>query len=164
MGFLDSRAIDAFVARASAAPRRRLNLNLHPALTDPIQRFLNAGEPGSYIRPHRHAPQRWELFAPLRGRIEVILFGDDGAVAQRHALDAGSGSLVEIPGGTWHSFVFATFGAVALEIKPGPFIAETDKEFAPWAPREADRAADACAAWLAAARPGEKWIAPLAID
>lgn len=159
MIFLDSQAIDALVARARMAPRRRLNLNLHSALADPIQRFLNAGEPGSYIRPHRHAPQRWELFAVLRGRIDVLLFGDDGAVTKRCALEAGSGSLVEIPGGTWHSFAFLAPGTVAIEIKPGPYVAETDKVFASWAPAEEVPPAASCAAWLATARPGERWAA-----
>jgi len=130
MIFLDAPTIDALVARAAAAPRRRLNLNLHSALADPIQRFLNAGAPGSYIRPHRHAAPRWELFAALRGAIDVILFDEGGAVARRHRLEAGSGNLVEIPGGTWHSFVFAAPGSVALEVKPGPYVAATDKEMA----------------------------------
>ena len=155
--FLDAAAIDAFVARAAAAPRRRLNLNLHSSLADPIQRFLNAGEPGSYIRPHRHAVPRWELFAALRGRIDVLLFDESGAVVWRHRLDAGGGNLVEIPGGTWHSFVFAAPGSVALEVKPGPYVAETDKEMAAWAPEESDAAAPGCARWLATARPGDIW-------
>jgi cupin fold WbuC family metalloprotein len=160
MVFLDADAIDAFVARARAAPRRRLNLNLHRQLSDPIQRFLNAGDPGSYLRPHRHTPQRWELFTVLRGRIDILVFSDDGTVEQRRALAAGTGSLMEIPGGAWHSFVFAAPGAVALEIKPGPYVAESDKEFAPWSPCEEAALAASCAAWLVVARPGEKWIAP----
>ncbi len=151
--FLDQQAIDEFVARARLAPRRRLNLNLHVDLSDPVQRFLNAGEPGSYIRPHRHAPQRWELFAVLRGGIDVMLFAGDGTVRQRMELRAGG--VVEIASGTWHSFVFTAPGSVTMEIKPGPYNAQSDKEFAAWAPREEDEAAARCAEWLAAARIGQ---------
>lgn len=153
--FLDQSALDDLVARAQRSPRRRLNLNLHADLADPIQRFLNAGEPGSYIRPHRHVPQRWELFAVLRGGIDLMLFTDDGTVTQRRALR--SGGVVEIPGGTWHSFVFAAPGSVTLEIKPGPYVAQSDKEFAAWAPREEEEAAARCAEWLATAREGQRW-------
>ena len=60
-------------------------------------------------------PFESELFAALRGSIDVILFDEGGAVVRRHRLDAGTGNLVEIPGGTWHSFVFAAPGSVALE-------------------------------------------------
>jgi cupin fold WbuC family metalloprotein len=154
--FFDSRAIDELVARAHSSPRRRINLNLHPELSDPIQRFLNAGEPGSYVRPHRHVAQRWELFAVLRGQIDVLLFSDDGAVTQRATLSEGGG-VIEIPGGTWHSFTFALLGSVAMEIKPGPYIAPSDKEFAAWAPREDDREAAQCEKWLATASVGQRW-------
>jgi cupin fold WbuC family metalloprotein len=157
--FLDQRAIDEFVARARSSPRRRLNLNLHPELSDPIQRFLNAGEPGSYVRPHRHLGERWELFAVLRGQIDVLLFSDDGTVTQRMALRDGGG-VIEIPGATWHSFIFALPGSVAMEIKPGPYDAPSDKEFAAWAPRENDRDAGHCEKWLAGASVGQRWAAP----
>jgi cupin fold WbuC family metalloprotein len=157
MVHLDERAIDDLVARAASAPRRRLNLNLHASPTDPIQRFLNAGAPGSYVRPHRHAAARWELFTALRGRIEVILFDDAGAVTHRHRLEARTGELIEIPGGTWHSFVFALPGSVALEVKPGPYIAASDKQMAAWAPDESAASAPACAAWLETAAPGATW-------
>lgn len=156
--FLDSTAIDSFVARAQRTPRRRLNLNLHSDLADPIQRFLNAGDPASYIRPHRHVVSRWELFTVLRGHIDVLLFAADGTLTSRLALRAETGSVNEIPGGTWHSFVFVSPGTVALEIKPGPYIAATDKEFADWAPREEDADAARCAAWLATAETGQRWL------
>lgn len=157
MRFLDAAAIDEFVARAQRAPRRRLNLNLHADLADPIQRFLNAGEPGSYIRPHRHVAARWELFTVLRGQIDVLLFAEDGTVTSRAMLRSDSGSLIEIPGATWHSFVFVRSGTVALEVKPGPYVAATDKEFASWAPREEDAAARDCAVWLETAQTGQRW-------
>jgi len=154
---LDAPIVDDLVARAAASPRRRQNLNLHAELSDPIQRFLNAGEPGSYVRPHRHRAGRWEMFVVLRGAMDVFLFGDDGAIAQRVALRAGSGSVIEISGGTWHSFTFVAPATVGLEIKPGPYIAETDKEFAAWAPSEGEPGAERMLAWLVTAQAGERW-------
>ena len=149
--------IDALIARARASPRRRLNLNLHAQLSDPIQRFLNAGEPGSYVRPHRHRPERWELFTVLRGQMDLLLFADDGTLLQHTALQGGSGSIVEVAGGSWHSFIITAPGTVGLEVKPGPYVAETDKEFASWAPQEGTPEAERLLAWLSTARPGERW-------
>jgi cupin fold WbuC family metalloprotein len=156
--FIDATVIDDLVARARVSPRRRLNLNLHTDLADPIQRLLNAGEPGTYVRAHRHAAERWEVFAVLRGQIDVLIFADDGAVTQRLALRAGGG-LIEIPGGIWHGLAFMAPGSVAIEVKPGPYVARSDKEFARWAPREEDPAAAPCEKWLARAGIGERWIA-----
>lgn len=152
---LDARMIDDLVARARVAPRRRQNLNLHPRLDDPIQRFLNAGEPGSYIRPHRHRSGRWELVTVLRGQVDALLFDADGRVTRRQVLRPGEG--IEIPGGTWHSFVFGASGSVALEIKPGPYDAALDKQFAAWAPAEGDATANDCARWLASTPSGARW-------
>jgi cupin fold WbuC family metalloprotein len=156
--FIDASAIDDLVARARVSPRRRLNLNLHAELSDPIQRLLNAGDPGTYVRAHRHAAGRWELFAILRGQIDVLIFADDGTIAQRSALREGGG-LIEIPGGIWHGLAFMAPGSVAIEVKPGPYLAQSDKEFAPWAPREEDPAAAQCEKWLASAGVGERWSA-----
>ena len=157
---IDPAALDELIAAARLAPRRRLNRNLHRSFDDPIQRLLNAGEPDSYVRPHRHAATRWELFAVLRGRIDAVLFADDGTVAQRIALET-PGGMIELPGRTWHSVVFVESGSVALEVKPGPYNAASDKEFAAWAPPEdGSAAALACAQWLAAAQPGAYWVAP----
>ena len=36
------------------SPRLRLNHNFHDDLADPINRMLNALEPGTYLQPHKH--------------------------------------------------------------------------------------------------------------
>ena len=152
---IDERVIDDLVARARHAPRRRLNLNLHLRLADPIQRLLNAGEPDTYIRPHRHRADRWELITTLRGRVDALFFDDAGRLTARHALLPGTS--IEVPGGIWHGFVFVETGTVALEIKPGPYDVALDKEFVAWAPAEDQPDTERCAAWLARAKVGETW-------
>src|SRR4030067_987105 len=74
---------------ARAAGRRRMNRNLHPALTDQVQRLLNAFEPGTYVRTHRPAAGRWELFLILRGRAALRGRGRGGGRAARRGLRAG---------------------------------------------------------------------------
>ena len=125
-------------ARAAGLPRLRSNHNLHPTLEDPIQRLLNAFEPGTYVRPHRHVePERWELFLCLHGRAAVLTFDDSGSVQERLELDAtGPTFAVEIAGGVWHTIASLAHGTVMFELKPGPYAPLSDKCFATWAPAE----------------------------
>jgi cupin fold WbuC family metalloprotein len=59
--------------------------NLHPELSDPVQRLAIAMEPGTYVRPHRH-PHTFELLTALSGRFLVLNFDDNGNVTQRVVL------------------------------------------------------------------------------
>ena len=68
----------------------------------------------------------------------------------------GGTGVAEIPGGSWHSVVFRAPGAVLLEIKSGAYEPQMDKEFANWAPKEADPLAAQFVRWLEVAAPGER--------
>jgi len=58
---------------------------------------------------------------------------------------------VDVAPGVWHTTTALTDTAICFEVKPGPYDAATDKEFAPWAPREGDPAAAAYLAGLVSA-------------
>lgn len=156
---IDDARLGALVARARAAERRRANDNLHPDLEDPVQRFLNAMEPGTYVRPHRHAhPPRWELFLALTGRAAVLGFDEGGRVVWREELSAhGPVRGVEIEPGAWHAVAALEPGTVLFECKPGPYRPVSDKDFAPWAPAEGEPGAAALERWYRTAGPGERW-------
>ena len=79
----DSDYLDALVAQAKAGVRLRQHLNIHQSYDDPSQCLLNAVEPHSYIRPHRHLsdPKDERLFA-VRGVMALIAFDDLGNVIQ----------------------------------------------------------------------------------
>lgn len=143
-------------ARGSA--RRRKNLNIHATLDDPVQRLLNAFEPGTYVRPHRHRqPPKWELFAILEGRAAVLTFDDDGRVLERIELDAaGDARVVEIPESTWHTLVALMPGTVMLEVKRGPYQPNPPQDFAAWAPAEGEPAAVPLELWFRRGAPGER--------
>jgi len=142
---IDDRLLDDLSRAAQAAPRRRKNHNLHGDYDDPCQRLLNAVEPGSYVRPHRHLdPPRPECFLLLRGRLAVLLFADDGGIEEVVLLAAdGPCRGVDIPAGVWHSLVSLEAGSVFFETKPGPYRPLADKDFAPWAPAEGSADAEA---------------------
>ena len=39
------------------SPRKRIIQPIHSGPSDLLQRMLNSLQPGTYIRPHRHAPE-----------------------------------------------------------------------------------------------------------
>ena len=160
ISYVDGDTIADLLKRAQQAPRGRLNLNLHPRLDDPIQRLLNAGAPGTYVRPHRHRAHIWELVMTLRGHIDAVVFDDAGRITRRVPLKPGGEGIIQNGGGVWHSFVFVAPDSVAFELKPGPYDAALDKEFAPWSPEENASGAPAFVRWLAKASPGMGWLRP----
>jgi cupin fold WbuC family metalloprotein len=126
---------------AAASPRRRMNHNFHEGADDNPHRFLNVLLRGTYIRPHRHVtPLKAETFLVLEGVAEAILFDDRGAITARYSLgeETPEGRVwgIDLPAGVWHTVLPRTERAVCFEVKPGPWVPATDKEFAPWAPAE----------------------------
>ena len=129
---------------AHASARRRLNHNFHLGAEDNPHRFLNVFLRGTYCAPHRHVdPPKSETFLCVRGHIGVLVFDDAGEVTGRHHLGEGHALGIDLLPGVWHTVVALSDEAVCFEVKPGPWDPATDKDFAPWAPREGDAEAKA---------------------
>lgn len=145
MRIVDQTLLDDLSARALASPRRRMNLNFHATAEDPCQRLLNAIEPGSYIRPHRHlALPKEEMFIAVRGRMAMVIFDDSGAVTRVQLLaPAGPVCAGEVPIGTWHTILSLAPGSVFFETKPGPYRPIAEADWGPWSPAEGDARAAA---------------------
>jgi len=141
---IDDALLDATLARAFASPRRRINHNFHAADGDLLHRFLNAWARGSYGAPHRPlAVPKPESFVVLRGELALFVFDDEGSVTQTHVLGRNGLFGIDLEPGLWHTVTALSESAVCFEVKSGPYDAATDKELAPWAPREGDPAAPA---------------------
>lgn len=124
--------------RAKQSERKRGNLNFHRTAEDPVQRFLNAVEPSSYLRPHKHQnPDTPEVFILLRGRVLIVEFDDGGKIVDHVTLDWEKGNKgVEIPPRVFHTFISLEEGSVLYEVKRGPYCPDAAKRFATWAPAE----------------------------
>ena len=133
---LDAAAIAAATVAARSGTRGRSNHNLHPSLDDPVQRFLNVVQPGSYVRPHHHEAHRWELFLLLEGEAAAVVFDDRGNVTDHALLRRDGARAVEVAGGSWHTLFALAPDTTLFEVKPGPYTPLSDKDFAPWAPLE----------------------------
>jgi cupin fold WbuC family metalloprotein len=136
---IDRSLLDRVTTEAARHPRLRMNFNFHEH-EEPVQRFLNAVEPGSYVRPHRHAdPPKWEMFVCLRGRGAAVIFDEAGKIAEVHRLDPAQGEHgVEIAAGAWHTIISLAPGSVFLEVKEGPYEPKHAGVFAPWSPAPDD--------------------------
>jgi cupin fold WbuC family metalloprotein len=159
MKIIDHQTLRALSAKAMASPRLRANHNLHPATDDPINRFCNAIEPGSYVRPHRHAgAARWELFVCLTGAVVALIFDDAGEVTERIEVRPGGPVLgIEIPADTWHTVTALEAGSSVLEMKAGPYRPIGAQDYAPWSPAEGDARAAALEVWFRTAQPGMRF-------
>jgi len=126
--------------RAKVSPRKRQNYNFHGGDNAVFHRMLNALEPGTYARPHRHlTPLKDETFVILRGKVLALEFDDKGNILDHALLDAqGDNKGVEFRGGSWHTLIALESGSCVLEMKEGPYDKETDKVFGDWSPREGD--------------------------
>jgi len=142
--------LDEFVSSAKDSDRLRSNLNIHESTDADVQRLFLAFEPGTYIRPHRH-PQahKWELMILLEGELDMLLFNDAGEITQRIPLSSEATRVVEIPPGTWHSYVSRKSGAVVIEIKQGAYLPATEGDFLSMAPAENTEEAASYLKWMA---------------
>ena len=144
--FIDRPLIEHLLAQARGNPRRRINFNFHRTPEEDPNRFLNVMLEGTYVAPHRHAVvPKPEMFVVLEGQIAVFTFADDGAVEACGVAgeEAPEGRVaVDLPAGVWHTLAVLTPHAVLVEVKPGFYDPATDKQFAPWAPREGEQGAE----------------------
>jgi cupin fold WbuC family metalloprotein len=132
--------IEAKIRDAKQNSRKRDILVLHRGNSDPLQRMINAIEPGSYMRPHRHhAPPKAESLVLLRGSLGFVPFLENGTPDRENfvLLHPIRGAIaIDCRESIWHTLVALEPGTVFFEAKSGPFDAATDKEFAPWGPSE----------------------------
>jgi cupin fold WbuC family metalloprotein len=135
---IDHHLLETISQQAKQAPRLRMNYNFHSGPEDTLQRMLNAMEPGTYIRPHKHEnPDKREVFFALKGTLCIVEFDDEGNIRDYTLLKAGGVcGGVEIPERTYHTVISLESGSVAYELKDGPYIPIEDKNFATWAPPE----------------------------
>ena len=151
MKIFDVQYLVDLTSQAKVSPRLRQHRNVHQSYQEASQRLFNAIEPGSYIRPHRHASDtREELLIAVRGVMAMVTFDDQGAVTnvlrfgtEKHGDAMAVGA--EVSSSTWHTVIALEPGCVLLEVKAGPFDPNQPKDLAPWAP---DESSDAASAYL----------------
>ena len=130
--------IEQVVQASKLSPRNRILLPLHKGPEAPLHRMLNAIQPQSYIRPHRHLhPPKPETIIVLQGAILCIVFTPSGEIQEVQTIAAGTDELgFDCEPWVYHTFLSLRTDTVIFEVKPGPYEVSTDKDFATWAPPE----------------------------
>ena len=141
---INKSLIQRLQIEAKTSLRKRKTYNFHKDFADPINRMLNAIEPGSYIRPHKHEnPDKREVFLILTGKALVVFFDENGKITSHTILSREAENLgLEIPPKIWHALISLEEGTVVYEVKDGPYNPADDKNFASWAPEEGDGGCD----------------------
>jgi cupin fold WbuC family metalloprotein len=140
---INQELLNQLIEQARTNPRKRTNFNFHRSSSETMHRMLNAMEPHTYVRPHKHQdPDKNEAFIVLKGKVAVITFEESGKIKDCLVLEAGQGKFgVEISPGTIHTLVCLDTGTVLYEVKDGPYDEKTDKKFAHFAPDESNQLA-----------------------
>lgn len=130
---LDAMLFDQVAAQARQSSRLRCNHNLHQE-SDPVQRFLNVLQPGTYVRPHRHRRLQpgagFECFLVLQGALGLLVLDGRGAVLQMERLSAtGPVRGIELEEDQYHTLVALQPDTVMFELKQGPYEPANDKDF-----------------------------------
>ena len=119
---INQSLLNQLTEQAKASPRLRMNFDLRNSEDDGSQRMLNAIEPGSPERIHRHQHTS-ETVVCIRGRV-VEEFYDE---LERICTDSieltpsGPNVAVNIPAGQWHSIRAVESGSVVLSCKDGKY-------------------------------------------
>ncbi|MBP7051147.1 MAG: WbuC family cupin fold metalloprotein [Phycisphaerae bacterium] len=137
---IDRDLVRQKAADAARSARKREIHSFHQGDPDTLQRMLNAIQPGSYVRPHRHLkPPKAESIIVLQGSLAFIAFADDASLDEAGCILIDPARCLygcDIRPGVWHTIFALAPDTVVFEVKPGPYDPTTDKEFAPWSPPE----------------------------
>jgi len=135
---------------------------LHKGPESPLHRMINALQPYSYVRPHRHLqPPKAESVIVLQGALLCFIFSPTGQVEQLYTLAADSAHFgVDSEPGVYHTFLALEEDTVVFEAKPGPYEQSSDKDFASWAPPEDTPEAEAYMEYLYGL--AQTWSRPMA--
>jgi len=121
MKIIDQNLLDNLTEEASKNERLRKNYNLHEKLDDPVQRLLNALEPGTDLPIHRHKNTE-ETYMLVRGGMRVLFYNDKKEITESVMFSSKAGSYgISIPKGQWHTIDSIEKGTVIFEVKQGPY-------------------------------------------
>ena len=142
MNVFYEKTLNGLNESARSNSRLRQHFNLHESFQEPCQRLFNAVHVGSYIHPHRHLlDSKKELLLAVKGKFAIIEFSHVGSFksftifgSEKYCNSEDSSYGVEIPSECWHTVIALEEGSVLLEVKQGPFIPDSAKELASWAP------------------------------
>ena len=89
----------------------------------------------SYVRPHKHSPERSESYHVIEGELEVTVYDDKGRVQQLFWLNE-KVPFYRLRGGFYHEPRPVSEWVIYHEVFTGPFDKDKDVIYADWAKAE----------------------------
>ena len=119
---INQSLLNQLTEQAKASPRLRMNFDLRNSEDDGSQRMLNAIEPGSPERIHRHQHTS-ETVVCIRGRVVEEFYDELERICTESIVLTPNGPnvAVNIPPGQWHSIRAVESGSVVLSCKDGRY-------------------------------------------
>ncbi len=119
---INQSLLNQLTEQAKASPRLRMNYDLRNSKDDGSQRMLNAIEPGSPERIHRHQHTS-ETVVCIRGRVVEEFYDELERICTESVVLTPSGPnvAVNIPAGQWHSIRAVESGSVVMSCKDGKY-------------------------------------------
>lgn len=119
--------------------RKRSRLCLHRSNDDSTHEMILVFHKSTYIRPHRHPHGKTESYHVVEGAMTVLFFDDFGNVIESIGMgehSTGKPFLYRLSDSIWHMPLPQTEWLIYHETFTGPFIKDSDVEYAAWAPAE----------------------------
>jgi cupin fold WbuC family metalloprotein len=136
---VDAGDVRDLKAAAGENARRRIRLCAHHGIDDRVHEMLIVHASGTYVRPHKHQGKS-ESFHVIEGEVDVVVFADDGGVAdviRMGAFASGRPFFYRIAEPLYHTLLIRSDVLVFHETTSGPF-QRADTVFAPWAPEDSE--------------------------
>lgn len=133
---VEAQQIDWLISQAAQTERKRARICFHEDIESPVHEMLIAMGQESYVPPHRH-DSKSESYQLLRGRVDLLVFSEEGELEQVLEMNADDAGPVyaRIPSGIFHTFLFRSPWTVYFETSQGPF-RRSATTFAPWGSSE----------------------------
>ena len=107
----------------------RFRILLHPNQDDKLHDMIIAMQKNTHVKPHKH--KNSESYHILSGSMLLIYFDDDGNAIDAISMGLKDNLIVRVDASSYHAAV-ALEDTVYHESRIGPFIADTDSDFATW--------------------------------
>lgn len=131
---VDGSIIEMLKEMARDNPKLRARASL--GYTDnAVQEMVIVMGQESYVRPHRHPRNKAESYHLMEGELLVKVFREDGTLYKEIKMNKKT-PFYRLKGGWYHQPVPLSEWVVYHEVYPGPFVKETDVQYASWAQAE----------------------------
>ena len=124
----DNYFLDSLSKQAKANERLRQYYDLRDSLEDNSQRMLNALEPGTIIKIHKH-PLTSTFTLVLRGKVVIHIYNDQGELEKDIVLSRNGNMACTVPENKWHNLECLVPGTIIFEQKGVKYNQETDAVF-----------------------------------